>query len=63
MKTPLELPLFGFVNPRERLPAFLVPIFGAAADLWIQDGENSESVLQFSTCVVPPEKIIRVWLL
>jgi hypothetical protein len=57
MTNPSRLPLFGFANPRDRLPAFLVPIFGTASDLWIQDGQSDELVLRFSPCTLPPEKI------
>jgi ATP-dependent helicase HepA len=56
--TPSQLPLFGFANPRERLPAFLVLIFGSGTDLWIQDSEGDGLLLRFSPCTVPPERII-----
>lgn len=58
MTNPSELPLLGFVNPRERLPAFLIPLFGTPSDLWIQDGKSDGIVLRFSPCIVPTEKII-----
>jgi Z1 domain-containing protein len=57
MNSPSQLPLFGFANPRERLPAFLVPIFGTSSDLWIQDGQGDGLVLRFSPCTLPLEKI------
>ena len=57
--SPLRLPLFGFANPRERLPAFLVPIFGTDSDLWIQDGKTDAVISEFSPCTVPLEQIIR----
>jgi len=58
MTSPSGLPLFGFANPRERLPAFVVPIFGSLPDLWIQDGKGDGLVLRFSPCTVASEKII-----
>jgi ATP-dependent helicase HepA len=58
MTSPSGLPLFGFANPRERVPAFLVPIFGSFPDLWIQDGKGDGLLLQFSPCTVPSGKII-----
>lgn len=58
MSGPSGLPLFGFANPRERVPAFLVPIFGSLLDLWIQDGQGDGLLLQFAPCNVPSETII-----
>jgi hypothetical protein len=58
MTSPSQLPLFGFANPRERLPAFLIPLFGTASNLWIQDGKGDGLVSQFSPCTLPPEGII-----
>jgi hypothetical protein len=60
MKNPLELPLFGFANPQQRIPAFLVPIFGTLSDLWIQDGRGKGDglVSQFLPCTLSPEQII-----
>jgi ATP-dependent helicase HepA len=58
MMSPSGLPLFGFANPRERVPAFLVPIFGSLPDLWIQNGKGDGLLLRFSPCTVPSEKII-----
>jgi Z1 domain len=58
MKRPSRLPLLGFVNPREALPAFLVPIFGTSSDPWIQDGGRYEVVQQFSPCSVQEGKIL-----
>jgi hypothetical protein len=60
MNNPSRLPLFGFANPRERLPAFLIPIFGTGSDLWIQDGRGKGDglVSQFSPCNLPLEKIM-----
>jgi ATP-dependent helicase HepA len=58
MTSPSRLPLFGFANPRERAPAFLVPIFGSLNDFWIQDGKGDGLILQFSPCSVPSEKIM-----
>ncbi len=59
MNSPSQLPLFGFANPRERVPAFLIPIFGTVSDLWIQDGKGKGDglVSQFSPCTLPPDKI------
>jgi hypothetical protein len=59
MSTPRQLPLFGFANPRNERPAFLVPLFGTASELWIQDGENNDLVKRFSPCFVPNDQIIR----
>ena len=58
MTSPRRVQLFGFVNPRERRPAFLIPVFGSSTDLWIQDGKDDGLVWQFSPCSVPSEKII-----
>jgi hypothetical protein len=58
MKRPSRLPLLGFINPRETLPAFLVPIFGTGSDPWIQDGGRDEVVQQFSPCSVPEGKLL-----
>jgi Z1 domain len=58
MTSPTQLSLFGFVNPRDQLPAFLVPIFGTASDPWIQDGKGDGLVSRFSPCTVPTEKIV-----
>jgi hypothetical protein len=60
MTSPTELPLFGFANPREQAPAFLIPIFGTAADLWIQDGKGKGDglVSQFCPCTLPPKIIV-----
>jgi hypothetical protein len=58
MTGPTQLSLFGFVNPRNRLPAFLVPIFGSISDPWIQDGKGDGLVSQFSPCTLPPEQIL-----
>jgi len=58
MKGPSRLPLFGFANPRQRLPAFLVPLFGTASDLWIQDGKGDGLILRFSPCVRQPEGVV-----
>jgi len=51
MKGPSQLPLFGFANPRQRVPAFLIPLFGNASELWIQDGKGDGLILQFSPCL------------
>src|SRR5271157_2795856 len=60
MTNPLELPLFGFANPQERLPAFLIPIFGTVSYLWIQDGRGRGDglVSGFSPSTLPPERIV-----
>jgi hypothetical protein len=58
MKGPSQLPLFGFANPRQRVPAFLIPLFGNASELWIQDGKGDGLILQFSPCLLPPEGVI-----
>jgi hypothetical protein len=58
MKSPSRLPLLGFLNPREALPAFLVPIFGTSSDPWIQDGDRDEVVQRFSPCSVPEGKLL-----
>ena len=58
MSGPSGLPLFGFANPRQRLPAFLVPLFGTASDLWIQDGKGDGLILRFSPCVRQPEGVV-----
>jgi hypothetical protein len=60
MNSPSQLPLFGFANPRDRLPAFLVPIFGTVSDLWIQDGRGRRDglVSQFFPCTLPPDRIV-----
>ena len=58
MKGPSQLRLYAFANPRERLPAFLIPLFGTASDLWIQDGKGDGLILQFSPCTPRPENII-----
>src|SRR5260370_17112067 len=60
MNSPSQLPLFGFANPREQRPAFLVPIFGTDSDLWIQDGKGTDDdlVSQFCPCTLPPETIM-----
>src|SRR5215472_1564300 len=60
MSGPSRLSLFGFVNPREKLPGFLVPIFGTASDLWIQDGKGNGFIDRFSPCTVPTEKVVAV---
>lgn len=57
MKSPARFPLLGFVNPREALPAFLVPVFGTVSDSWIQDGLRDDVVSLFSPCVVEADKI------
>lgn len=56
--SPSRLPLLGFVNPRQALPAFLVPVFGTGSDYWIQDGKSDDSVSQFSPCTLTAEKIM-----
>ena len=60
MKRPSHLPLLGFANPRERAPAFLVPLFGTRSELWIQDGggKDNSSIALFSPCILPPEKTL-----
>jgi hypothetical protein len=60
MKRPSHLPLLGFANPRERAPAFLVPLFGTRSDLWIQDGEGPDqtSIARFSPCILPPDQLL-----
>lgn len=60
MKRPSHLPLLGFANPRERAPAFLVPIFGTRSELWIQDGggKDDSSIALFSPCPMPPDKTL-----
>jgi len=60
MNSPSELPLFGFTNPRERAPAFLMPIFGTVSNLWVQDGKGKGDglVSQFCRCTLPPGQII-----
>ena len=60
MTGPSNLPLLGFVNPREKAPAFLVPVFGTVSEPWIQDGRAKDdgSVLQFCPCSLPSEKIL-----
>lgn len=63
MKRPPHLPLLGFANPRERAPAFLVPLFGTRSDLWIQDGEGPDqtSIARFSPCILPPNQLLVQW--
>ena len=58
MKGPSQLPLAGFVNPSERLPAFLVPVFGKPNDLWIQDSEGNGRLFQFSPYTSSSENVI-----
>ena len=58
MTSPTQLSLLGFVNPCNRLPAFLVPIFGTPSDLWIQDSEGDGLVARFSPWTLPPEQIL-----
>jgi hypothetical protein len=64
MKHPSQLPLLGFANPRERAPAFLVPLFGTRTDLWIQDGEGQDgtSIVRFSPCILPPDQLLVRWI-
>jgi ATP-dependent helicase HepA len=57
LKSPIQLPLLGFANPRERLPAFLVLVFGNQSDLWIQDGTGDGLLTRFFPCTLPHEKI------
>lgn len=52
MTEPSELPLVGFLNPRDRLPAFLVPVFGRSLDYWIQDSVGDGLVSRFHPCSV-----------
>jgi Z1 domain len=61
MNIPSQLPLFGFANPRGRLPAFLTPLFGTASDLWIQDGRAAGDgvVSQFTPSRLPSGEITR----
>ena len=47
MSSPSQLPLFGFVNPRATLPAFLVPVFGSDSGLWIQDSQGDGLLSRF----------------
>ncbi len=47
MSDPTELPLFGFANPRQALPAFLVPVFGKAEEPWIQDSHGDGLISRF----------------
>jgi len=63
MKRPSRLPLLGFVNPRERGPAFLVPLFGTRSDPWIQDGEGQDRTMigRFSPCILPPNQPLIHW--
>jgi hypothetical protein len=58
VKGPSQLPLAGFVNPSERLPAFLVPVFGKPNDLWIQDSEGNGRLFQFSPYTSSSENVI-----
>lgn len=58
MSSPSELPLFGFTNPRGNAPAFLVPIFGGEAGLWIQDSQGDGLLSRFFPCTALPDSII-----
>ena len=57
MKGPTQLPLLGFANPRDRIPAFLVLVFGNQNDIWIQDGASDDLLVRFFPCTLPFEKI------
>jgi hypothetical protein len=58
MKSPSQLPLAGFLNPSDRLPAFLVPVFGDGGERWVQDSEGDGRLLQFSPLTSLAEKVI-----
>jgi hypothetical protein len=58
MTGPVHLPLYGFATPRQRVPAFVVPLFGTASDLWIQDSRGDGLILQFTPCELAPENIL-----
>ena len=58
MKGPSQLPLAGFLNPSDRLPAFLVPVFGDGGESWVQDSEGDGRLLQFSPLTSSAEKVI-----
>ncbi len=47
MNAPTELRLYGFANPLGRTPMFLVPLFGAPPEFWIQDGKSDGRVTRF----------------
>src|SRR4051794_12160037 len=50
-----QLPLFGFVNPRGQLPAFVLPVFGTQSELWLQDSTGDGHVLRFFPCDISQE--------